>query len=210
MQKALRVGLASAAGAAIGSAIVYYLRERATPAPHYRTLLSDGGFEIREYGPVVVAETVVHGPRKQALRGGFRKLADYIFAKSRDGEALPMTVPVLQDGGDPMASDPPMFDDDLSDGAWRTRFVMPDGRSADDLPDPPEDVALVEIAPRRVGVASFSGTASDAKLNLHEDQLRGWLTRQGESARAEPEYAFYNSPMIPPPLRKNEVLIPIG
>ena len=37
-----------------------------------------------------------------------------------------MTVPVMQDGGDPMASDPPLFDDDL-EGAWRTRFVMPAG-----------------------------------------------------------------------------------
>lgn len=210
MRKAVSVGLAAAAGAAVSSAIIYYMREKATPGPHYRTLKSEGDFELREYGAMVVAETVVHGPRKQALQGGFRKLADFIFAKSRDGEELPMTVPVLQDGGDPMASDPPLFDDDLADGAWRTRFVMPEGRSIDDLPQPPEDVELVEISPRRVGVVSFSGVADDRKLDQHEDKLRGWISRQGESARAEPEYAFYNSPMIPPPLRRNEVLIPIG
>lgn len=211
MRKSVSVGLASAAGAAIGTAIVYYLREKATPGPNYRTLLSDGEFEIREYGAMTVAETVVRGPRKTALQDGFRRLADYIFAKSRGGEELPMTVPVLQDGGDPMASDPPLFDDELADdGAWRTRFVMPEGRSIGDLPEAPEDIELVEIPPRRVGVVSFSGVANDAKLDTYEDRLRGWLSRQGETARAEPEYAFYNSPMIPPPLRKNEVLIPLG
>jgi len=34
----------------------------------------------------------------------------------------------------------------------------------------------------------------------HEDRLRGWLSRQEERVEAEAEYAFYNSPMIPPPL----------
>ena len=45
-----------------------------------------------------------------------------VTAKSRDGEELAMMNPVIQDSGDPMASDPPLFDDDLQ-GAWRTRFV---------------------------------------------------------------------------------------
>ena len=62
-----------------------------------------------------------------------------------------MTVPVMQDGGDPMASDPPLFDDDL-EGAWRTRFVMPEGRDADTLPEPPEGIELVEIPARKVAM----------------------------------------------------------
>ncbi|MEO7564881.1 MAG: heme-binding protein [Sphingomicrobium sp.] len=210
MSKGKIIG-ATAAGVAalIGGAAVYYLREKATPGAEYRTLMSDGDFEIRDYPAMVVAEVVVKGPRKQALEQGFRMLADYIFAKSRGGEELPMTVPVLQDSGDPMASDPPLFDD-LTEGAWRTRFVMPDGRSAGDLPVPPEDVELVAIEPRKIGAVRFSGVADDDRLAAHEDQLRGWLARHGETGTAEPEYAFYNSPMIPPPLRRNEVLIPLG
>ncbi|MEO6198831.1 MAG: heme-binding protein [Sphingomicrobium sp.] len=210
MSKGRIIGAAAAGVAAlIGGAAVYYLREKATPGPEYRTLMSDGDFEIRDYPAMVVAEVVVQGARKQALEQGFRMLADYIFAKSRGGEELPMTVPVLQDSGDPMASDPPLFDD-LAEGAWRTRFVMPEGRAAEDLPGPPEDIELVEIAPRKIGAVRFSGIANDDRLAAHEDQLRGWLARHGESAPAEPEYAFYNSPMIPPPLRRNEVLIPLG
>jgi hypothetical protein len=208
MRKTMLAG--AAAGATIlGAAAIYYFREKATPGPDYRVLSSDGDFEIRAYPAMVVAETVVRGPRKEALREGFRILADYIFAKSRDGEALPMTVPVLQDGGDPMASDPPVFDD-IVEGGWRMRFVMPEGRTASNLPKPSQAVELVEVPARRVGAVRFGGVADDERLAEHEDRLRGWLTRQDERPEAEPEYAFYNSPMIPPPLRRSEVLIPLA
>jgi hypothetical protein len=205
-----KAGAALAGGALVGLGIAYVLQEKATPGPDYRVLVSERNLEIRAYKPIIVAETVVRGERKQALREGFRRLADYIFAKSRDGEKLPMTVPVMVDGGNPMATDPPVFDDAV-EGGWRVRFVMPEGRSTDDLPPPPEGIFIVELPERRVGAVQFSGVADDDRLVEHEDALRGWLERHGEKAlQAEPEYAFYNSPMIPPPLRRNEVLLALG
>ena len=199
------IGAGAAAGVALlGGAVLYYLQERATDEPDYRTLRTDGEFQIRDYPALVVAETVVHGPRKQALGEGFRRLADYIFAKSRPGAQLPMTVPVMQDSGDPMASDPPLFDDEI-EGGWRTRFVMLGGHAVDDLPAPPNEVELVTLPPRKVAVVSFARRPDDRDLAEAEDRLRGWLARHGERSEAEPEYAFYNSPMIPGPLRRNEV-----
>jgi len=199
------IGVGVAAGAALlGGAMLYYLQERATEEPDYRTLRTDGEFQIRDYPEMVIAETIVHGPRKQALSEGFRRLADYIFAKSRPGEPIAMTVPVMQDSGDPMASDPPLFDDEI-EGGWRTRFVMPGGREEDGLPDAPDEVDLVTLPPRKVAVVSFAGRPDDRDLAEQEDRLRGWLARHGERSEAEPEYAFYNSPMIPGPLRRNEV-----
>ena len=209
MRKDVLAGAAAVGAALLGGAAFYYLREKQTEEPDYRALISDGDYQIRDYPAVTVAETVVEGPRRDALDRGFRRLADYIFAKSREGEKLEMTVPVMQDGGDPMASDPPLFDDDL-EGAWRTRFVMPSGRSSGDLPDPPEGVELVELPPRKVAVVSFSGIANDRLLSQQEDRLRGWLARRGEASEAEPEYAFYNSPMIPGPLRRNEVWLALS
>ena len=207
MRKTVLAG--AAVGATIlGAAVIYYFREKATPEPEYRVLSSEGDLEIRDYPPLIVAETVVQGPRKVALNQGFGILADYIFAKSRSGDALPMTVPVLQDAGQPLGSNPAVFDDTF-EGGWRMRFVMPAGRTLLDLPKPPEGVALVEISARRVGVIRFTGVADKGRLTEHEDRLRGWLIRLGESAKADPEYAFYNSPMIPPSLRRSEVLIPI-
>ena len=209
MRKDVLAGAAAVGAALIGGAAFYYLRERQTEEPDFRALISDGDYQIRDYPAVTVAETVVEGPRRDALDRGFRRLADYIFAKSREGEKLEMTVPVMQDGGDPMASDPPLFDDDL-EGAWRTRFVMPSGRSSGDLPAAPEGIELVELPPRKVAVVSFAGRANDRLLAEQEDRLRGWLARRGEKASGEPEYAFYNSPMIPGPLRRNELWLALS
>lgn len=212
MEKTVQRGLvagAVVAGAALIGGALYVLQERQTEEPDFRALKTDGDFQIRDYGAMTVAETVVQGPRKQALSDGFGIIADYIFAKSREGEKIAMTVPVTQDGGDPMASDPPLFDDEL-EGAWRTRFVMPAGRSSEDLPEPPDAIELVDLAPRRVAVVSFAGRADDKMLAEQEDRLRGWLARNGEKAGGEPEYAFYNSPVIPGPLRRNEVWLSLN
>lgn len=198
---------AAAGGLLVGLGIAYILREKSTPEPDYRVLVSEREFQIRSYGPVTVAETIVPGERKEALNKGYRILSDYLTAKSRPGEKLPMRVPVFQDAGNPMASDPPLFDDAV-EGGWRVRLTLPQDR---ELPEPPEGVTIVEIPARRVGVATFHGTADDDRLAAIEDGLRGWLTRHGEECtQVEPEYAFYNSPMIPPMLRRVEVMLPLS
>jgi hypothetical protein len=107
-----------------------------------------------------------------------------------------------------MASDPPLFDDAI-EGGWRVRFILPD--DAGELAPPPEHITLVEMPARRMGAATFHGTAHDERLQAAEDRLRGWLARHGEQClKAEPEYGFFNSPMIPPPLRRNEVLLALA
>ena len=52
--------------------------------------------------------------------------------------------------------------------------------------------------------------ATDALLAEQEDRLRGWLAKRGVKCKGEPEYAFYNSPMIPGPLRRNEVWLALS
>jgi len=196
MRKDVLAGVGVGA-ALLGGAAFYYLREKSQGEPDFRALETDGDHQLREYPPLTVAETVVNGPRRHALDQGYRILAEYLS----DGD-LPMMNPVMQDSGDPMASDPPLFDDEL-EGAWRTRFIMPEPR--DQLPEPPDGVELVELPARKVAVVSFSGRWTDALLREQEDRLRGWLAKRGERSDGEPEYAYYNSPMIPGPLRRNEV-----
>jgi hypothetical protein len=203
MRKDVLAGIGVGA-ALLGGAAFYYFRERSTEEADYRPLETDGDHQIRDYPGLTVAETIVNGSRKDALGDGYRILADYLA-----GAEVGFAVPVMQDAGDPMASDPPLFDDEL-EGAWRTRFVIPAGIGAADLPDPPEGVDLVELPPRKVGVVSFSGRATDNLLKEQEDRLRGWLAKRGEKSNGEPEYAFYNSPMIPGPLRRNEVWLALG
>ena len=207
MRKDLLAGVGVAAAALLGGAAFYYFRERSQDEPDFRALVSDGDHQIRDYPALTVAETVVEGRRGDALDQGHRILANYLAAGSREGDEIPMMNPIIQDGGDPMASDPPFFDDSL-EGAWRTRLVMPAGRDA--LPEPPAGVELVEIPARRVAVVSFSGRWTDRLLEEQEDRLRGWLAKRGERSAGQPEYAFYNSPLIPGPLRRNEVWLALS
>ena len=102
MRKGVMAGVAAGA-ALLGGAAFYYLRERSQEEPDYRALETDGDHQIRDYPALTVAETVVEGPRRDALDQGHRILADYLTARSRDGYELPMMNPVIQDAGDPMA-----------------------------------------------------------------------------------------------------------
>ena len=74
MRKDVLAGVAAAGAALIGGAAFYYLKERQTEEPDFRPLESDGDYQIRDYPAMTVAETVVDGPRRDALGEGFRGL----------------------------------------------------------------------------------------------------------------------------------------
>ncbi len=200
----LGLGLVSLAGG-----LGYYLYERNTEQPDYRLILRDGPFEVRKYPGMLVAETVTIGSRDEALNRGFRELANYIFAKSRGGEKISMTAPVIQDR-QKIAMTAPVLQDEVEHGAWRTRFVMPARYTRATLPRPPEGVTISETPARRMAAVRFSGRADDASIAEHESELRRWILARDLEASGPAEYAFYNSPFIPPFLRRNEILIPVG
>jgi len=191
-----------AALAAGGAAVVTY-RERKTEKPDYAIVEADGDIEVRDYPDLLVAETVAPGDRLSALNDGFGRLADYIFAKrrgpggsARPDEKIAMTAPVLSDR--------------TERGQWRTRFIMPAGRAADDLPTPDAGVHTAALPARRMAAIRFAGSAGDESLADHERRLRVWLAQHGFSPDGPAEHAYYNSPFVLPPLRHNEVLVPVA
>lgn len=201
---ALAVGTVAVVGG-----LGYYLYERNTEQPNYRLLLADGSFELREYPPLLVAESFQTGERKDALNRGFRQLAGYIFAKSRGGERISMTAPVVQDR-EQIAMTAPVVQDQNSRGTWRMRFIMPAKYSRATLPQPPDGVSIAEIPSRRVAAVKFSGSGEDSVLAAREAELRHWMSAKELQAVGGAEYAFYNSPFIPTFMRRNEILIPIA
>ncbi|HZG46484.1 MAG TPA: heme-binding protein [Allosphingosinicella sp.] len=185
------VGLLAVAGAG------YFLyREKNVEKPRHRVIEEDGFFEVREYPELLVAEATVAGERSYALDKGFSQLADYIFAKSRDGEKVAMTAPVLS----------------ASAGAedWVTRFVMPAHFTRETLPAADPGIRISTLPARKVAAVRFAGTADEATIADYEEQLRHWVGAKKLKATGEPERAFYNSPFIPGPLRRTEVLIPVA
>lgn len=184
------VGVLAAAGAG------YFLyREKTVEKPAHKTLESDGDFEVRDYPEMLVAEVSVGGDRAAALDQGFGQLTDYIFAKSRDGDRVAMTAPVLSSSG--------------GGGAWLTRFVMPAHFTRATLPQPGPGLAITSVPARKVAAIRFSGVADEAAMAEREAQLRSWVGAKKYKVTGEIERAFYNSPFVPGPVRRTELLIPI-
>jgi effector-binding domain-containing protein len=173
----------------------FLYREKSVEKPNYRLVEEDGEFEIREYPELVVAETVVQGGREHGLDQGFARLADYIFARHREGEKVAMTAPVLSSAA--------------PGGGWLTRFVMPAHYTRDSLPEPDSDIRIATMPARRVAALRFHGGPDSAALAAREAQLTSWVGAKKLRANGPAERAFYNSPRIPGPLRRAEVLIPI-
>lgn len=183
--------------AAVGAAAVY-AQYRQTEQPDFVLVSADEDFELRDYPSLVVAEVSHAGSRERASGASFRRLAAYIFAQDRPagGEKIAMTAPVLQDETQP--------------GEWRMRFVMPSKYTLETLPPAPADIALTQMPARRMAAIRFSGNGQPRDLALMEARLRDWMMGQGLMPAGEPEFAFYDAPMVPGPLRRNEVLIPVA
>lgn len=175
-----------------------YAQYRNTEEPEFVSVRADGDFELRDYPALVVAEVTSSGDRQRASGASFRRLAAYIFAQDRPegGESIAMTAPVLQQ--------------ETEAGRWQMRFVMPAKYTLDTLPPAPSDIALTQVPARRMAAIRFSGNGGASDLAAHEAQLRQWLEGQGIAPLGEAEYAFYDAPMVPGPLRRNEVLIPVA
>ena len=180
----------------VGVIVAWWVVVRGVETPEYSVVLQDGDRELRDYPALRVAEVERSGSRGDAVSAGFRPLAGYIFAREREGDSIAMTAPVTQTPE--------------GEGRWLVRFIMPAKYSLDDLPRPAgEEITLRELDPQRMAAIRFSGRASDSMVEEHERRLREWMTDQGLEAAGEPVYAYYDDPMTPGFLRRNEILIPV-
>lgn len=191
-----------------------YAKSRNTEEPDYTSVAVDGAFELRDYPALVVAEITHTGTRQAASSRSFRRLAAYIFAQDRPagGERIAMTSPVFQDRApqdEKIAMTAPVMEEQVAKDSWRMRFVMPSKYTLDTLPEPPADIGLTEIPARRMATVRFAGNASAEDLSEMEQMLAEWIEAQGLRAKGTFEYAFYNAPMVPGPLRRNEVMIEV-
>lgn len=165
--------------------------------PPYEVATKEGKLELRDYPALRVAEITRHGSRQEAVRTGFGPLAGYIFAREREGDSISMTAPVTQvpQGGD----------------GWTVQFIMPQNYALETLPQPAtDDIHLQEWPPRRMAAIRFGGVATDESIAEAEATLRSWMAGRGLEAVDAPVYAYYNDPLTPGFLRRNEVLIPVN
>ena len=207
--------IAAGLGVAAVGAVAAWAQYRDIEKPSYSSVIVDGDFELRDYQPIIVAEVTHTGSRRNAQGASFRRLAAYIFGEDRPdgGEEIAMTSPVMTakvDQNAKIAMTSPVVTQNTGGDTWRMRFVMPSEYTLETLPSPPEDITLSAVAGRRVAAVRFSGYGGDADLAKMEKVLREWIARQNLTPVGGVEYAFYDAPMIPGPLRRNEVMIEVA
>ena len=199
------------------------LARAATEEPAHEVLVEDGDFALRRYEPMILAEVTVEAPRAEAGNRAFQTLANYIFAKgeeARGANRISMTAPVTTAPAPAPATGPARETIDMTapvtvgeggEGRWTVAFVMPAKWTMDTLPDPVnEGIELRERPGRRMAVVTFSGRNTDANVMPQVERLRAWMDGRGLAAAGPPEFAFYDPPFTPPPLRRNEVMIPVA
>jgi hypothetical protein len=185
-----------------------YMSSQVEQSP-YTVMSQNGAIEVRDYPPMIVAEVTTTGTRDEAIRAGFRLLADYIFGNNQSQASIAMTAPVIQQSGQTIPMTAPVTQTAV-EGQWKTRFMMPTAYTMDSLPKPVnQGVSLHQIPPKRFVVIRFSGRPSENELKQEHDNLNAAMQSQNLTAISGPIYAFFNPPWTLPPLRRNEIMIEI-
>jgi effector-binding domain-containing protein len=186
------------------------LGKRTSAEPPFKVIEKDGEIEIRQYGAMVLAETVVDGSYGQSSGQAFSRLAGYIFGKNRSKQKLSMTAPVIQEAKSEKLSMTTPVMQEKKGSSWTMSFVMPEGSTLASLPVPLDPaVTFREVPAKRVAVIRYSGRHSENNLRNYADRLTAWLQKKGYRVLSAPRAASYDPPWTIPMLRRNEVQIDV-
>jgi len=205
MKRIIRIILAAAV-IIIGAANVM-----ATEEAKYNVVKKDGRFEIRDYAPHILAETVVDGDMEEAGSIAFRRLFRYISGDNKSQEKVAMTAPVSQEPrGEKIEMTAPVGQLGTQ-GKWTVSFMMPASYTLATLPQPDDPkISLRPVPPRRMAAVSYSGFWSEKKYLRYREKLESWIQEEGLTIVGDPVWARYNPPFTPWFLRRNEILIPVA
>ncbi len=177
----------------------------------YQVIKKDNEFEIRDYAPHILAETVVDGSLEDAGNKAFKRLFRYISGGNRSRDKVAMTAPVSQQStGKKIKMTAPVGQQRLEE-SWVVSFMMPDSYTLETLPEPEDQrVTLRQVPARRMAAIRYSGFWSEKSYLRHKAELESWIRRMGLAIEGDPVWARYNPPFVPWFLRRNEILFPVA
>lgn len=202
-------------GLLLGGCSVFGVRG-GTEEPRWDRITQVGRVEIRRYAPRIAAETEVAGDEEAARGAGFRRVAAYIFGANRDRAKIAMTAPVAQSGSRQsesrrIAMTAPVAQAREAGGRWTIRFFMPARYTIETLPVPTDPrVRLVPVPAETYAVLRFSGLAGPAQMAARDAELLGELHASAWTPSGPVVAWFYDPPWTLPPLRRNEVAVPVS
>ncbi len=177
----------------------------------YEVIEKEGKFEIRQYQPQIVAETIVESDFDEAGNIAFRRLFNYISGNNRKKESIAMTAPVNQETGSgrKIAMTAPV-NQRKSEDRYVVSFLMPLKYTMKTLPEPLDpEVVLREVPARKMAALRYSGTWSKKRYEANKSRLEEFIQSKGLRIAGEAVFARYDPPFQLSFLRRNEVLIPV-
>ena len=176
----------------------------------YTVVLKEERFEVREYEPHIVAETIVDGDFEDAGDEAFGRLFKYISGNNKSRQKIEMTAPVGQAGASQKIDMTSPVVQMQVDGRWAVSFMMPASFTLDTLPEPKDrNVILRQVPARNMAAVIYSGFWSEKGYLRNKGKLEAWIDEKGFRTVGEPVWARYNPPFMPWFLRRNEILVPI-
>ena len=177
---------------------------------NYQVLDSAENFELRQYAPRIVAETVVEGRFEEVGNKGFRILYDYINGNNAGKQSISMTAPVTQETGSEKIAMTAPVNQELAGEKWRITFLMPAEYTLQNLPQPLDRrIKLKEESGSLMAAIQYSGTWSQKRYEEKKALLQDVIEKRGLRPTGEAVWARYDPPFMPWFLRRNEVLIPV-
>lgn len=176
----------------------------------YEVIEKEGNFEVRQYRPRIVAETVVEADFNEAGNIAFRKLFNYISGENRGKKSIAMTAPVNQKTGPEKIAMTAPVNQQMSEGKYSVSFLMPSKYTMQTLPQPLDpDVKLREIPAHKAAAIRYSGSWSRKRYEAKKALLEEFIKKKGLRITGEDIFARYDPPFQLWFLRRNEVLFPV-
>jgi effector-binding domain-containing protein len=177
---------------------------------NYKVVKKDNEFEIRDYAPHILAETVVEGDLEEAGNNAFNRLFRYISGDNRSRDKVKMMGPVSQEPiGEKIKMTAPVGQQRFQE-KWAVSFMMPASYTLETLPEPEDPkVTLRQVPARRIATVCYSGFWSEKGYLRYKLELESWIRERGLTIVGDPIWARYNPPFTPWFLRRNEILIPV-
>ena len=183
---------------------------RSSEEAPYQLLLESGDIQIRQYKPVLIAETVIEASYAESGNIGFKRLAGYIFGDNVQKQKMAMTTPVLREAtSENIAMTTPVLQQKVGN-QWVMAFVMPSNYTLETLPEPLNaKVAIKQLPAKKVAVLRYSGSLTLERISEKSKLLTEWLVQNHYLQLSPVRSAAYDPPWTLPFLRRNEVHVDI-
>jgi effector-binding domain-containing protein len=176
----------------------------------YEVIEKEGKFEVRQYQPQIVAETIVESDFDEAGNIAFRRLFNYISGENRKKESIKMTAPVNQKANSEKIAMTAPVSQKKAEDQYSVSFLMPSKYTMETLPEPLDsNVRLRKIPAQKIAAVRYSGSWSRKKYEEQKALLEEFIEKKELRIIGEDIFARYDPPFQLWFLKRNEVLFPV-